>query len=219
MTVYLTSDTHFLHARILELSKRPFHSLADHDEVLISNHNAVVHHDDTLIHFGDLCLGPFQESLAKTRRLMGRRFLIPGNHDRVSSVFDRGKAVERFRPIYEDAGWTVLPEHVELELQGVRFLASHYPYQGDTRENDRYVGIRPHDYGLPLLHGHIHTLRHIDGRMFNVGVDVNDFAPVHEDAVVAWASGLAPLGQRAQRALASRPDEMAFFDVATGELR
>lgn len=71
---------------------------------------------------------------------------------------------------------------------------SHYPYRGDSRTGegveDRHRWLRPVDGGAPLIHGHVHTRWRISddlgGRMFNVGVDVNDFAPVSEETLAMW---------------------------------
>lgn len=71
------------------------------------------------------------------RRLNGRRYLVPDNHDRMSLAFDHGKHAERLTPLYEDAGWTVLPEHVSITLGGQTVLLSHYPYFGDSHDHDR----------------------------------------------------------------------------------
>lgn len=210
MTIWLTSDTHFGHARIIELCERPYATVSEMDEQLIAAHNTLVHPDDLVLHLGDLCLGPFQQSLDRTAQLNGRRFLVPGNHDRVSGVFDKGKNIDRYRGMYEDAGWTVLPENIEIELDGIRFAVSHYPYQGDHTDTDRYASARPVDTGLVLLHGHIHGLRRTEGRMLNVGVDVNGYRPVPAQVAVGFARTLPP-------ALSSAAGQYPFFDVRTGE--
>lgn len=70
------------------------------------------------------------------------------------------------------------------------FWVSHYPYEGDHTEHDRHLAVRPRDYGLPLVHGHIHGVRHFDDRMFNVGVDVNNWRPVHQSTIIDWPSAL-----------------------------
>ena len=191
MTTYFTSDTHFGHERIIELSGRPFATVDEMDEALIDRWNAVVNPTDTVVHLGDLALGTLAVSLPKTRRLNGRRLLKPGNHDRVSPEYANGKQIERFIPIYEDAGWEILHGDSVLELGRFTVALSHYPYVGDHTDADRHVDARPDDLGLPLLHGHIHEQRREDGRMLNVGVDVNDFTPVHEDVVLEWLERVA----------------------------
>lgn len=208
--LWFTSDTHFGHARILELSNRPFETVEQHDAALIRAINERVRPTDTLIHLGDLAMGPFMDSIALTTQLHGRRFLVPGNHDRVSQAYERGRQIDRWRPVYEDAGWEILPESVVLDIAAAEptfytpddyaaatnpVLLSHYPYTGDHTDTDRYQHLRPKDTGLPLLHGHIHQERFIDGRMFNVGVDVHQYLPVSAYQVLNWLIDLDGAGK------------------------
>lgn len=69
-------------------------------------------------------------------------------------------------------------------------LFSHFPYAGDSHGEDRYVELRPDDWGQPIIHGHVHTDWHVNGRQFNVGVDVNDFTPVSEETLIDWVRSL-----------------------------
>lgn len=151
---FVTSDTHFSHARIIELAGRPFSIVEEMDAELIRRWNETVAPDDVVLHLGDHALGPIAESLPMTVQLHGRRFLIPGSHDRISPATQTSRAVERFAPLYAESGWTILPEVVSGTRAGSRMLASHYPYCGDTQGDDRHVTHRPVDRGLPLLHGH-----------------------------------------------------------------
>ncbi|WDH79248.1 hypothetical protein PTQ19_02020 [Microbacterium esteraromaticum] len=189
---FVTSDNHFGHARISELASRPFTSVDEMNVTMIERWNALVRPDDVVLHLGDLALGPIETSIGLTSRLNGRRLLVPGNHDRVSPAMQSNRAVERFRPLYEDAGWTVLPEILHGTRRGVRLLASHYPYSGDTTGADRHSKHRPIDDGIPLIHGHTHE--HEFGphnyREFHVGVDAFDFAPIPFKLIDAWLESL-----------------------------
>ncbi|MHB8295541.1 MAG: hypothetical protein ACYDH5_13145 [Acidimicrobiales bacterium] len=53
-----------------------------------------------------------------------------------------------------------------------------------TGETDRCGSFRPIDEGEWLLHGHVHEKWRQLGRTINVGVDVWDFTPVAEDAII-----------------------------------
>lgn len=189
--VYFTSDTHFSHARILELSGRPFANIDTHNSELISRWNNVVKPDDLVIHHGDVALGKIAESLPLVGLLNGYKVLIPGNHDRVFSG-EKDKSRIRFDPEYRKVFQEIWPEVVECFIPQLNndVVMSHFPYSGDSQENDRHVDKRPEDNGLPLIHGHIHEARHIAGRMFNVGVDVNDFKPVHHFVIKDWIDSL-----------------------------
>lgn len=190
---FVTSDHHFGHARINELAGRPFATVDEMNAALIEQWNSVVSHDAVVLHLGDVALGPINDSVALTGQLNGRRFLVPGNHDRVSSATQSRKAIERFAPIYEAAGWVILPEIVEGTRRGHRLVASHYPYRGDSQEMDRHSPHRPIDEGIPLLHGHTHSRdRGADGNQFHVGVDAFEFRPVAMEVIDRWLDAVKP---------------------------
>jgi calcineurin-like phosphoesterase family protein len=194
MATWWTSDTHFSHKNIIRYASRPFHDVEEMNAELISRWNARVAPSDDVWHLGDLALGhDIERQVMMTNVLNGRRRLVPGNHDRVASFFEGGDQRSRFQRIYEAAGWEIMPEQLEHEIQGHRVMVCHFPYRGDSLDSgDRYTAERPVDRGLPILHGHVHTDFAVQGRQFNVGVDVRDYAPVHEDDIVAWLASLSP---------------------------
>ena len=189
---FVTSDTHFGHARIIELAHRPFVDVDEMVEEMVRRWNAVVAPGDVVLHLGDVALGPISLSLQITERLNGRRLLIPGNHDRVSPATQTKNGVARFTPVYEAAGWEILPEIVSGTRRGRRLLASHYPYVGDSTSTERHRSHRPVDIdGTPLIHGHTHdSHRGEDGIQFHVGVDAHDFAPIPFTRIDEWLAQL-----------------------------
>lgn len=211
---YVTSDTHFGHARISELAGRPFGTVEEMDTELIDRWNATVGPDDVVLHLGDLALGPIERSLALTARLNGRRFLVPGNHDRVSPATQSKRAIERFRPLYEAAGWTVLPEVIEGTRRGYRLLASHYPYAGDSQDADRHTAHRPRwDDGIPLMHGHTHARDHgANGHQFHVGVDAHGYAPIPFTVIDEWIRTIPGIQTRLEAAIDEARQVIAGFD-------
>jgi calcineurin-like phosphoesterase family protein len=190
MARFFTSDTHFGHERIISLCNRPFSSVDEMNEAMIENWNEVVKSTDTVIHFGDVALGKIAESLPLIERLNGYKVLIPGNHDRIFSG-EKQKMRDRFQEQYE---WVfnggIMPEISRFKIGGRAVMGSHFPYSGDSHGEDRYADKRPKDEGLPIIHGHVHDEWAENGRMFNAGVDVRDFRPVHEDVVVDWLKSL-----------------------------
>lgn len=187
--IWFTSDTHFGHARIVELSNRPFRDVGEMNEALVDNWNSVVSSNDTVYHLGDAVMGNFEENIKIVGRLKGVKILVPGNHDRVSSVESSSRRA-RFYPQYLKFFDDIEREYVEYDFDGVNFAICHYPYYGDSQDIDRHKNMRPVDNGLPLIHGHVHEKWRTNGRMFNVGVDVNDFRPVSVSTVVEWARSL-----------------------------
>lgn len=188
---FVTSDTHFSHARISELAGRPFDTVAEMDAELIRRWNDTVAPDSVVLHLGDLALGRIADSLPLTAQLHGRRFLVPGNHDRVSPATQSNRAIERFTPLYADAGWAILSEVIAGTRAGHPIVASHYPYSGDTQDEDRHSSHRPMDQGLPLLQGHTHDRENGPvGCQFHVGVDAFDYAPIAFTLIDAWLDNL-----------------------------
>jgi calcineurin-like phosphoesterase family protein len=187
---FFVSDTHFGHKNILTLgSGRSFSSIEEHDETLIERWNKVVKPEDTVYHLGDVALGKIAESLPLVGRLNGHIKLVSGNHDRIFSGEKQAKR-DRFLPEYLKVFDEVLPESLQMDVGGFDVMLSHFPYVGDSHGADRHADKRPKDEGLPLIHGHVHDKWKFNGRMFNVGVDVNNFTPVSEDEVVDWLRSL-----------------------------
>ncbi|SEB58954.1 Calcineurin-like phosphoesterase superfamily protein [Paramicrobacterium humi] len=191
MTTWWTADTHFSHVNIIRYTHRPFADVDEMNRELIARWNDRVAPDDDVWHLGDLALGhPIEDQIAMTAQLNGRRRLVPGNHDRVATFFEGGDQRAKYWRVYEDAGWQIMPERLEHSIEGRRVLVCHFPYRGDSLAKDRYRAERPLDHGLPILHGHVHTEFAERGRQFNVGVDVRDYAPVDERAIVDWLRSL-----------------------------
>lgn len=187
----ITSDTHFMHKNIAVLADRPFdnsESTDDMDETLISNWNEVVGPDDTVLHCGDIVMGPRAVSLQLLGRLNGHIILIPGNHDYVSSVFKetmREKNWDRyaeFTEIIAEVGNTLVTSN------GNTADVSHYPFE-DMEHRDRDdVLPYPVDHGQLVVHGHTHQPNVVseNNRMFHVGVDSHNMAPVRAGVVEEW---------------------------------
>jgi calcineurin-like phosphoesterase family protein len=186
--VFFTSDTHFGHARILELGRgRPFKNIQEHNEDIVRNWNAVVGVDDLVVHLGDVALGDRATTLAHLDRCLGYKVLVPGNHDSVSSLETNARR-ERFMPLYLehfDEIWTEV-----VEDNGIVY--SHYPPAeiSDHTTEDRYPHLRPVDGGGTLfIHGHTHqehvvTPLKTGSIAVSVGVDANGFTPVNFKSII-----------------------------------
>lgn len=209
MTTWFTSDLHFGHENIIKFCDRPFPNVTMMNQELVWRWNALVEPEDTVFVLGDLALGsPFNESLLMASMLVGKKFLVPGNHDRMWSGLKK-PAKGKW---YEDAGFTILDEQtvifrdidmpVEAGVHPVKgkddyLLLCHFPYVGDSQEVDRHAGYRPKDEGLWLLHGHTHWPKTYDSavhqRQIHVGVDAWDYEPVPmewiNDIIIATEPG------------------------------
>lgn len=190
MATFYTADPHFGHANIIKYCDRPFNSVAHMNAELVARWNLTVGPKDTVWCLGDLALGRIDETLPLTAGLNGRKLLVPGNHDRVSSLKRYDRMRDDFRTEYENAGWTILDDVVRHEIGGREVVISHYPYVGDSHKKDRFKAIRPVDEGLPIIHGHVHEKWVASGYQYNVGVDVHDFHPVPEEQIVDWLESM-----------------------------
>lgn len=84
MTTYFSSDQHFGHRRIVELSGRPFSSVEEMNETLVENWNATVTPDGTTWILGDVVMGHLDTSLQLCGRLNGTKILV--GHDELSPL-------------------------------------------------------------------------------------------------------------------------------------
>ena len=184
MQTWFTADTHFGHANIITYCDRPFADVAAMRAELVNRWNARVADDDRVLVLGDFALGRIDETLGVLAELNGTKDLVVGNHDRPFDPDPRRRAqwtgrylAAGFRSVtHGTMGYTLAGRHP--------VLVGHLPYTGDSHGEDRYSELRPHDTGLPIVHGHVHTSWHLRGRQLNVGVDVNRYAPVSETEIV-----------------------------------
>lgn len=181
---YWTSDTHFGHKRIIELCNRPFADTSEMDEIMIANWNSVVGPSDTVMHLGDAVMGNLEAGMLKMKRLNGSIVLVPGNHDRVFSGTVKKYKQEKFLPLYKEVFEEIMPESNVMRVGPHLVNVSHFPYDGDSHGENRWMDKRMQDDGKVIVHGHVHEEFVTRGRQLNVGVDVWEFMPVHEDQVV-----------------------------------
>jgi len=181
--VFLTSDWHLGHKNIIPYCGRPFDSVERMNWTIVENHNEVVRPQDVVYVLGDVALGKIEESLSWVERMNGTLILLFGNHDRGFS--GHKKVRPRDLTLYTDVGFTIVDEQLPLVIDDRHFgLMCHFPYQGDSHDKDRFDAQRPVDRGGWLFHGHVHNKWWVRGRQINVGVDVNDFKPVHVSKIV-----------------------------------
>lgn len=183
-TVWFTADLHFGHANIIDYSGRPFADVAAMNDALVERWNDTVAADDTVWVLGDVALGRIEESLTHVSHLAGHKGLLAGNHDRC--WIGHGRRAEGWTERYLRAGFDEVRQgETMLTIAGTDVLACHFPYRGDSHDQDRYVEHRPADRGRWLLHGHVHERWRQRGRMINVGVDAWDYRPVSTAALAA----------------------------------
>lgn len=181
-TVWITSDTHFGHAKRMP-GDRGFASIEEHDEGLIERWNKFVKPADTVLHLGDVGLGDDHYTLECVASLNGHKHLIAGNHD---APWPGHRQAHRHQ-----ATWMKYFESVQAyatrRVHKKRIMLAHLPYVGDHTPEPRYASFRLPNTGSLLLHGHVHDKWLIRGSQVNVGVDVWGLAPVRLDDVLQLA--------------------------------
>lgn len=158
MTIYVTSDTHFNHANILNFENGrgcDFQSVAEMNECLIDNWNDTVKPGDKVYHLGDVFFGSKDEFKSLWPKLNGSKRLVIGNHDDVKFLSAGGffKKVMLWRVFKE---WGV--------------ILSHTPQHQSALTANRS--------GLINIHGHTHRNGSPDGPYKSVCVELTGYKPV-----------------------------------------
>lgn len=216
MNVWLSSDLHLGHRNIMKFEEgraEAFKGVEDMDKQIIGRFNAEIGYGDKLILLGDLCMGTFEDSLARLGKLRSdiEVVLLPGNHDRWSLAYGhRGTHDEQVKKtldywkMYSDVlgsrgnvildqigGWYGQELGLSGDAAGWKF--SHYPPEGESvsGREDRYNWLRPTaDSAEVFVHGHVHSSWSENDNMFNVGVDVRGYQPVRLEEIETWAKTL-----------------------------
>jgi len=171
MTNWFTADSHFGHKNIIRHCNRPWKSVDKMNSDLIKNVNDLLSPGDTLYHIGDWCwFGPdrrqYHEALMSKYKDGIIHHLILGNHDRLAPF------------TYVDIGFTSVHTALWMTLNGHNIIMVHDPSAYDVVKNKG-----------TLICGHIHGLFKKIKNTINVGVDVWDFNPVHEETIVDIIEG------------------------------
>ena len=159
---FFIADTHFGHKAIIDYENRPFSSVEEMDEVLISNWNSVVGKDDRVFMLGDFSFyGKRDAIMLILRRLNGRKSLVVGNHDTSHSA-------AWWRSVGFDEAYKY-----PIILDGFLIL-SHEPMYINT--NMPYANIFGHVHGRP-------EYRDLSPQTFCVSVERIGYRPLELDEV------------------------------------
>ena len=110
MAVFFTSDTHFGDHGVLNIRPRPFGSVTEMNEVIITRWNSRVGPGDEIWHLGDFARR-LKVAEAILPRLNGRKHLVTGNND---------------EPAVCALNWSSVQAYTELIVDGVMLVLCHY---------------------------------------------------------------------------------------------
>lgn len=150
-----TADEHYLHKNIIKYCNRPFKSVEEMNEVLISNHNSKVKNGDLVIHDGDFCLGSREQAQDIIRRLNGKHVFLIGDHDK----------------------WLGKRKQWDIQFYQIgqnQLIVCHYCLRTWPRSH----------YNSWHLFAHSHGRLEPIGKSWDIGVDNNDFYPLSENEIV-----------------------------------
>ena len=151
--VFLTSDLHLYHKRVIQFADRPFKDLREMHFTLVENWNSVVGKKDKVYVLGDVSFNNKPNTKKIIERLRGYKILIMGNHDK-----------RRSRKWWLDVGFDEVIKHPIIYNQFLIF--SHEPVYCSNFVN---------------FHGHLHdnnAPEKVYNYHVNVNVEFNNYTPV-----------------------------------------
>ena len=131
---YYISDLHIGHENVLKHDGRPFNNTEEMSQELIRHWNSVVTPDDSVYILGDFAWKNI-EGLAVLSQLMGKKYFILGNHDKLTN---------EMRAHFE---W--IKDIATVEDNGTQVVLCHYPV---AHWRNQYRGA-------VHLYGHIHNTK------------------------------------------------------------
>lgn len=176
--IWFTSDLHFCHRNIIKFCNRPWKTVEEMNEGLISNWNSVVKDDDIVFDLGDFAFAPNSKWKEILGRLKGHHYLILGNH--CITRWPGDKIMELFESVQHQMLLKIDDKY--------KVILNHYPflcYAGTYRKSEDCV---------IQLHGHVHEHPGATGKdierlqyrfpyQYDVGVDNNNYTPVSWDKI------------------------------------
>jgi calcineurin-like phosphoesterase family protein len=178
--IFITSDEHIGHQRIIELANRPFTSLEEMKETIVERHNKVVPDKKSFltIHVGDWLWHTMTEleACVYVARLNGRHAFLYGNHDELIERSTTLRGMLDFVHGTNKAGGA----HI-IKFNKMRLTLNHYAQRVWEGSHKGHW----HCYGHS--HGGLAGL----GKSFDIGVDAHDFTPWSLEEIEAKMSTLS----------------------------
>ena len=169
--IFVTSDTHFNHSKILDFKDyigkpcREFDSVEQMNQCMLDNWNDTVGPKDTVIHCGDVLFGMDKADwmAANFAKLPGKKRLVVGNHDNLKIL----------APFFKD-----MQMWIDMSDKGLLF--THTPQHESTIAESHRFGDKP----ILNVHGHIHTNPSPEGPFKCVCVEQINFTPLDIEELI-----------------------------------
>lgn len=169
MKIYIISDTHFGHKKIVEYCGRP----ENHSEILLENLQKLPK-DAILIHLGDICIGDDKAWHESISNLEYKKILVKGNHDHRSLSW------------YMSHGWDFACDSLTMSLHKHNILFSHKP----KRIHDGIINVHGHLHNS-LVFGHKpadywveHEIGHLTDEHLLYSPELRNYKPLLLDTMI-----------------------------------
>ena len=188
---FYTSDQHFDHANIIKFCKRPWATVEEMNDALVTKWNRRVSHSDDVYVLGDICFNK-NRFIHFMKYLNGTKHIILGNHD---------------------------PKNIQHELRGMKNVVLHDKVHV-IKDNGRKIHLQHEPCfewtgywnGVVHFHGHTHGTigKNYQRNAFDVGVDCRDYEPKTYDEIVG--NDFVKFTIADGHTLIPRPDDMVVVD-------
>lgn len=169
--IFFTADLHLGHNNIRKHCKRPWSTIEEMDEGIITRWNTIVNSRDLVYVVGDFAMPKKITDVPSMKlynryisRLKGKKIIVLGNHDKMSQ-----DVYSNFTEVY--------PGLKDIKIEHQKITLCHYPMRS---WNSSF-------HGAWHFFGHVHgrTPDHVTSLSTDVGVDVKDwnYTPIPWDVL------------------------------------
>lgn len=169
--IWLTADLHLFHTNIIKFCNRPFSSVEEMNNTLVTKWNCVVGEYEIVYVLGDFSLGTLTETSEVFSKLNGNIVIITGDHDYWI------KDLERKYPKSKNGNEVTIMKNQLYEFGYLSNYVTlcHYPMRSWRRKF----------HGSYHFYGHVHGKLPQFERSMDVGVDTNNFYPISVGGAIA----------------------------------
>ncbi len=172
--IYVTADLHFSHDNIIRHCDRPFRDVDAMNEKLIQNWNSLVKPDDEVYVLGDVTMKGPDQAFSLLSRLVGKKYLIRGNHDN----FVDNDEWQQYQWVF---GW--VKDYFELTVDNQVFVLCHYPFLEWNQQRRGAIHLHGHQHN----HADYNLQKRKQGlRRYDVGVDANGYTPLALKQIISF---------------------------------